>query len=49
MKAYIEIQKKKLKMEENVQTKKLVIKSNNVKTKVKELALAFLAKEVEGT
>jgi hypothetical protein len=47
MKAYIEIQKKKLKLEENVKTKKLEIEATNAKTKAKELALTFMAKEVK--
>ncbi|KAE8809606.1 hypothetical protein D1007_13769 [Hordeum vulgare] len=46
MKAYIEIQTKKLKTEENVQTKKLEIEAINVKTKAKEVALAFMVKEM---
>ena len=47
MKAYIEIQKKKLEIEESVQTNKLETEATNAKTKAKEVALAFMAKEVE--
>ena len=58
MKAYMEHQTKKLEMEEAakrrkleieeaVQTKKFEIEATNVNTKAKEVALVFIAKEVE--
>ena len=58
MKAYVELQTKKfhivgvikrrkLEIEEAVQTKKLEIEATNVNTKAKEVALVFIAKEVE--
>ena len=58
MKAYMELQTKKLEMEEAinrrkleiqeaVQTKKLDIVATNAKTKAKDVALALMTKEVE--
>ena len=57
MKAYIELQtrklemedaikKRKLKIKEAVQMKKLEIEATDANTKAKEVALAFIAKEV---
>ena len=46
MKAYIEIQKKKLEIEENIQKKKVEVEASIANTKANEVKLALMAKKV---
>ena len=41
------VKRRKLEIQEAVQTKKLDIKATNAKTKAKDVALALMTKEVE--